>query len=283
MLETTIDLPRRGLLVHAGTAVAAAGAGSVYWFAGPDVRATVYAVVVALPVLTFGVALRSRQGADRRPWAIAVLGLLLLLAIPVLAPGWLAGGHLGQAEGSLVDVTMWAAHGLFLTGTAMALRRRAATDPGGLIDAALFGLCSGGPLWVWVVQPHLPAGATAVGQIMLLADVLVLCGVTAGLLRIGAAGRPGRPTLAYLLLTSLLTLAAMVVATLSPGNVWSAELLLGAFLTIAAAPIHPSAKAITRPLPAAGPVTSRPRLGWLAAALSVNPLILTVQAVRVEE
>ena len=283
MLETTIDLRRRGLLVHAGTAVAAAGAGSAYWFAAPDVQAVVYALVVALPVLTFGLALRSRHVADRLPWAIAVVGLLLLLAIPVLAPGWIVGSHLGQAEGSVVDVTMSVAHGLFLTGTAMALRRRAATDPGGLIDAALFGLCSGGPLWVWVVEPHLPAGAPAVGQILLLTDLLVLCGVTAGLLRIGAAGRLGRPTIAYLLLTSLLTLAAMVVGTLSPGSTWAAELLLGAFLTIAAAPIHPGAAAVTRPLPEARAVTSRPRLGWLAAALSVNPLISTVQAVRGED
>ena len=275
-----LGIAARARLVHAGTVTATAGAATAYWFSGPDARTAVYTAVVALPLITFLLALITGHLRDRRPWIIAVLGLVVLLVQQMWLPGWIAGRHLGQAEGSIADVAASTAHALFLTGTAMSLRRRVSTDPGGIIDAALFGLCCGGPLWVWLVQPNLPAGVSAAGQMLLLTDLLVLCAVAAGLFRIRRVGRPGRASLGYLLLTALLTLAGNVTATLEPGTVWSAELLVGAYLTLAAAPIHPSAPAITRPLPATGVVIGRPRLGWLAAALSVNPLIATVQEMR---
>ena len=277
-----LPIAARAWLVHAGTGTAAACAGTAYWFAGPAGRVAVYTTVVALPLLTFVLALVTGHLRDRRPWIIAVLGLVVLLGVQVCLPGWIGGRHLGQADGSPADVAASGAHALFLAGTLMALRRRVSTDPGGIIDAALFGLCSGGPLWVWLVQPHLPAGVSAAGQMLLLADLLVLCAVAAGLIRIGRVGRPGRASIGYLFGTAVLTVAGNVTATLAPGSPWSAELLVGAYLMLAAAPIHPGAPAITRPLPVAVVATGGPRLRWVAAALSVNPLIATVQAMRGE-
>ncbi len=269
-------------MVHAGFLVTTAGAGTAYALAGPHGRVAVYTAVVALPVVTFLAALITRHVADRLPWGLATFGLLVLLGIQFRWPDRIAGPHLGQAEGSVADVAMWAAHGLFLVGVSLALRRRASSDPGGIIDAALFGVCAGGPLWVWVVEPSLPADATALGNVMLLADLLILGAVVAGLIRIGLLARPGRATIGYLVLTAALTMASTVVAALAPGSLASALLMLSAYLTMAVSAIHPGAPEITRPAPVVDESSAKPRLGWMAAALSVNPMIAAVQTIREE-
>ncbi|MFI7542009.1 GGDEF domain-containing protein [Actinoplanes sp. NPDC049599] len=271
--------------VHAVTAALIAGAGAAYALAGPGGRPAIYTLVSVLPIITFLAALASGHLPDRRPWLIAVVGLVLLFAGQLGWPGWMNEHHLGRAQGSMLDLMQSTAHTFFLVGTAMAIRRRARSDPAGIIDAALFGLCAGGPLWEWVIQPNLPAAATPLGETLLLADLLVLGAVIGCLLRLGAMARPGRGTLGYLLVTALLTLVSTVTGTLSTdvGSGWSTGLMLMAYLTIAAAPLAPDAPAMTVPVPRTGHVAGRQRLGWLAAALSANPLIAAVQVVRGSE
>jgi diguanylate cyclase (GGDEF)-like protein len=269
-------------MVHAGLLVITAGAGTAYALAGPTGRVGVYTAVVALPVVMFLAAMITGHLADRLPWGLATAGLVVLLAIQLRWPDWIAGPHLGQAEGSAADIALWGAHGLFLAGVSLALRRRATSDPGGIIDAALFGLCAGGPLWVWVVHPQLPPGASALGQVMLLADLLIMGAVVAGLIRIGLLGKPGRATIGYLVLTSALTMGATMIAALAPGSLASALVMLTAYLTMAAGAIHPGAPEITRPLPVVEESSGRYRLSWMAAALSVNPAIAAVQTIRSE-
>ena len=268
--------------VHIATAAVVVGTAAAYALAGPEGRPAVYTLVSALPIVTFLAALASGHLPDRRPWLLTVVGLVLLFAVQLIFPGWMNTPHLGRAEGSAIDLMQSTAHTFFLVGTAMAVRRRASADPGGIIDATLFGLCAGGPLWEWVIQPHLPAGAEPLGQVVLLADLLVLCGVIGGVLRIGMMARPGRGPLGYLLVTGLVTLAATAVGTLTTGSVWSTGIMLAAYVTLAAAPLHPDAPAITR-TPPGRPVLGHQRLGWLAAALSANPLIAAVQVLRGNE
>jgi diguanylate cyclase (GGDEF)-like protein len=267
--------------VHAATAAAVLGAGVAYALAGPDGRPVVYTLVSVLPILTLLAALASGHLPDRRPWLLAVVGLVLLCAGQLLFPGWVNEPHLGRAQGSALDLTQSTAHMFFLVGVAAAIRKRASSDPGGIIDATLFGLCAGGPVWEWVIQPRLPAAAQPFGEVLLLADLLVLCGVIGCVLRIGLMARPGRGTLGYLLVTGVLTLAATATGTLTTGSgtVWSTGVMMAAYLTLAAAPLHPDAPAITLPL-SAGPGAGSQRLGWLAAALSANPLIAAVQVLR---
>ncbi|MET0414568.1 MAG: GGDEF domain-containing protein, partial [Actinoplanes sp.] len=272
----------RAAAVHAGFLLIAAGSGTAYALAGPHDRVAVYTAVAAVPVVAFLAALITRHLTDRVPWGLAALGLIVLLGIQFTWPGWIDGPHLGQAEGSSTDIAMWLAHGLFLVGVSMVLQKRASSDPGGIIDAALFGLCAGGPLWVWVVEPSLPPGVSVLGQIMLLADLLVLGAVVAGLIRIGLIARAGRATIAYFVLTSALTMGSMVVAALAPASLPSALLMLCSYLTIAAGALHPGAPSITEPQPKVDQSAARPRLGWLAAALSVNPMIAMVQTIRSE-
>ncbi|WP_051041922.1 GGDEF domain-containing protein [Actinoplanes missouriensis] len=250
----------------------AAAAMIAYAVAG-DGRPVVQLIIVATPLATFLYALASRRLPHQRPWAIAVGGLIVLLIGQLWWPGWL-DGHVGRAEGNPAELTLSAAHGLFLMGTAMALRRRLASDVGGLVDAALLGLCAGGPLWVWGVQPHLNPDASALGELLLMIDVFAICGVIGCLIRMGAARGPGRGTIVYLLCTAVLTLAALATGRPEP--------LLLAFLTIGAAPIQPFAASVTEPV-ADGAATSRVTLRWLAVALCVNPLLTVVQIMRGDE
>jgi diguanylate cyclase (GGDEF)-like protein len=269
--------------VHAATAVVILGAGLAYALAGPGGRPVVYTLVSALPIITFLAALASGHLPDRRPWLLAVAGLVLLLAGQLIWPGWTNEPHLGRAQASALDLTQSAAHTFFLVGLGLVMRRRASTDPGGIIDAALFGLCAGGPLWEWVIQPHLRSQAEPLGQALLLADLLVLSGVIGCVFRLGAMARPGRGILGYLLVTGVLTMAATGVGTVTSGagTIWSTGLMMMAYVTLAAAPLLPDAPAITVPVSRTGPdAAGRQRLGWLAAALSANPLIAAVQVLR---
>jgi diguanylate cyclase (GGDEF)-like protein len=58
--------------------------------------------------------------------------------------------------------------------------------------------------------------------------------------------------------------------------------MLTAYLTMAAGAVHPGAPEITRPVPVVDASAARYRLGWMAVALSVNPMIAAVQTVRSE-
>lgn len=210
---------------------------------------------------------------------MAVGGLALLLITQLCWPAWVRDGHLGRAEGDLPDLILSSAHGLFLFGAALGLRRRMAEDAGGILDAALVGLCAGGPVWVWGIQPHLPAGASTTGQVLMLIDVLVLCGVVGCLIRMVRTAGPARAPLAYLLVTATITLVA--ISSGSPQPALAAQLWPLAFLTLAAASLHPGVFAVTEPQPGAAPVgNGRPDLGWLAAALAINPLLTAVQTFR---
>ncbi|WIM98535.1 GGDEF domain-containing protein [Actinoplanes oblitus] len=270
-------------IVHAGFLICALGAGGGFALAAPGARAAIYTLVVMVSIALFGMALLAGHLTHRRPWLVAIGGLLLLLAGQLLWPYWIVGGHLGRAEGRPADLLLAAAHGLFLIGAALAVRHRMSADAGGIVDAAMVGVCAGGALWIWVFQPHLPAGATPVGQVQVLTDVLVLCAVTGCLLRMaGAADGPARTTLGYLLLTVVLTGTALTVGALGVPHrgAWSGTLMLLAFLTIAAGAVHPGAPAAVEPASVAERPAGRFRLGWLGVALSVNPAITAVQALR---
>lgn len=272
-------------IVHAGFLVCAVLGGGGYLLAGAGGRAVVYTLVVVLSIGLFGQALLSGHLAHRRPWLLAISGLALLLVDHLLWPYWIIEGHLGRAQGRPADLLMAAAHGLFLVGAALAVRHRMSADAGGIVDAAMFGVCAGGALWVWVFEPHLPASATPVGQAQVLVDVLVLSACAGCLLRMGvAATGAARGTIGYLLLTVALTGGALTAGALGVPHrgAVSGVMMLVAFLTIAAGVAHPGAPAVIEPQAVVERVAGRFRLVWLGVALSVNPAIATVQGMRGE-
>ncbi|MEU8661090.1 GGDEF domain-containing protein [Actinoplanes philippinensis] len=266
--------------VHVGVLGLSVMACTAYTMASPEWRNVVFALVTTVPIITFLLALGAGHLTDRGPWLAAVAGLGFLSVGTVTWPDWIPDHHFGSAEGSTTELVMASAHLLFLVGTSSALRRHGRTDPGGLIDAALFGLCAAGPLWEGSIGPYLDPAAPPLGKALLLSDVLVLAAVLGCLVRIGVTARGARAPVGYLVLTAVLTLANDVVAV-HADPVWTAQVMMLAYLTLAAAPALPTAPGVTEPGPAPAEVR-HPPLRLLGAALCVNPLIAAIQAIRAD-
>ncbi|MFC7276373.1 GGDEF domain-containing protein [Paractinoplanes rhizophilus] len=269
--------------VHIAFLLAVVTAGTAYAMAGPHLRTLIFSLVTLVPIATFAGALGTGHLADRRPWLIATAGLVLLSVSFAFWSQWVPGHHFGRAEGRPADFGIAAAHLLFLAGAAGVLRRHGANDFAGLLDAALFGVCMAGPVWAWLISPRLTPAATPLGSMLALADVAVLAAVLGALARIGIRARRARGPVAYLVLCCGVTLAAQVtgVLTASHGSaIPTAVLLMIAFLTIAAAPLHPAAPMVTDPDRPAREVTGNPPLLRMGLALCANPLIAAIQAVR---
>ncbi|HET6531704.1 MAG TPA: GGDEF domain-containing protein [Actinoplanes sp.] len=263
-----------GFLLVTGTAVA------VHAMSGPAVQQAVFFSIIVLPTVGVFLAMRFNPAMDRPVWSIAVTGLVLQAVMAVIWPAYFAE-DLGRAQGGLADLSIAGAHSFLLAAAVLLVFRTAVRDPGGVIDAAIIGLCASAPLWAWVLQPRLAAiGAPTGGQVVILLDVLCLGGVFGSLARIATTARRGRPTLGYLLTALLLTFAGITVAVLTagtPGRGWQAELLIGAFLAFGAAPLHPAVAYFTAP----DPTTARRRLNrsnliFLGLALTVFPVIALV-------
>jgi diguanylate cyclase (GGDEF)-like protein len=269
--------------VHLGVFVVAAVASVAYVFADPHQRTVIFTLITLFPVAAFALAIGSGHLADRRPWLIAAFGLVLLAVGMAYWSDWVTGHHFGRAEGRASDFTMAASHALFLLGTGWVLRKHGVNDSGGMLDAALFGVCMVGPIWAWVIAPRLTPAATPVGQMLVAADIAVLSAVLGCLVRIASRTRRAGCPIGYLMACSLATLAAHIsaVRTASHGPaVPTAILLMIAYLTIAAAPVHPSSPLVTSPDRPGREVTGEPPLFWMGAALCANPLIAGIQAVR---
>jgi diguanylate cyclase len=268
--------------LHLGVAAVAVAACAAYLVA-PHHRTVVFTVVTFLPVISFALALATGHLTDRRPWAIAGSGLVLLAAGMAYWSDWVTGHHFGRAEGSITDGAMAVTHALFLLGTGWVLRKHGVNDSGGMLDAALFGVCTAGPIWAWVIAPRLTPSATAVGQMLVVADIAVLAAVIGCLARIASRTRRAGAPIGYLMGCCVAALAAHLsaVATASGGSSTpTAIFLMIAYLTVAAAPLHPSAPLVTSPDRPGREVTGEPPLLWMGAALCANPLIAGIQAVR---
>ncbi|MDI6104343.1 GGDEF domain-containing protein [Actinoplanes sp. NEAU-A12] len=271
--------------VHAGFAGVLALFGIAYAMAGPGARTVIFAVASVLPILTCTAAMWAGHLTDRRPWITATAGLILLAVSMAYWPTWITEHHLGRAEGQPVDFIIATGHGLLLAGTAWALRRHGKNDSGGMLDAALLGLCAAAPVWAWLFAPHLTADATLLGEMLALTDLMVLCGVMGCLVRIGVRAKKSRGPIAYLLLSTTMTLAGEVVAVLTVHGTatWTSELMMGAYLAIGVAVLLPAAPQITFPSGRIKAATGEPPLGWIGAALCTNPLMAAVQAIRGDE
>ncbi|GGN62708.1 hypothetical protein GCM10010112_21170 [Actinoplanes lobatus] len=267
--------------VHTGVLGLSAAVVTSYALAGPGARTVIFALVTTVPVIVYLLALSARHLTDRLPWLIATTGMALLTLATLRWPDWISGHHLGRAEGGVADLAIAFAHLLFLIGTGIGLRRHGRKDAGGLIDAALIGLCAAGPLWEWLIRPNVVPDATLLGKTLLLSDLLLLSAVVGCLIRIGVTAPKSRGPVAYLMAAGILTMTAELVAVLTVhgSSVWAAQLMMLAYLCVAAGPALPSGPHITQPEP--GPAgVKHPPLGWLGAGLCANPLIAAVQAAQ---
>jgi diguanylate cyclase (GGDEF)-like protein len=271
--------------VHAGFAGTLALFGVAYTMAGPLARTVIFSVATALPILAFILAMWAGHLTDRRKWITGTAGLILLAVSMAHWPTWITDHHLGRAEGRAADFIIAAGHGLLLAGTTWALRWHGKNDSGGMLDAALLGLCAAAPVWAWLFAPHLTADATLPGEMLALADLMVLCGVLSCLARIGIRAKKSRGPISYLVLSIWITLASEVCAYLAVHGsaTLTSELMMGAYLAVGPAVLLPAAPQITCPSDRIKPATGEPPLGWIGVALCTNPVIAAVQALRDDE
>ncbi|GIM90775.1 GGDEF domain-containing protein [Paractinoplanes toevensis] len=268
--------------VHAGVLAATVLAATSYALAGPHLRVVIFAMVTLVPVVTFAGALATGH-LRGRPWIIATAGLVLLAGCMAFWSDWVPGHHFGRAEGRAADFGIASAHLLFLVGTAAALRRRGIGDLAGLLDAALFGVCVAGPAWAWLIAPRLTPTATTVGEMLALSDIAILAALISCLTRIGRRAAGARGPIGYLVLCSVATLGGHIAGTLTArhgSSAWTAIITMVAYLTIAAAAVHPAAPRITDPDGSAGQPSTQLPLLWIGAALCANPLIAMIQGLR---
>lgn len=266
----------RGRIVLVAFLLLSSVAIAVHATSGRAVQQAVFFAIIALPAAGVFIAMRLIPGMDRLPWSIAVTGLVLQAIMLLVWPTYFTES-LGRAEGALADLAIAGAHTFLLAAAVLLVFRHAVHDRGGVIDAAIIGICASAPLWEWVLHPRLvQLGATGSGRAILLLDILCLGGVFGSLARVARTTRRGRPTLCYLLLALLLTFVAITTSVVTVGasdGIWQAELLIAAFLAFGAAPLHPTVAYFTMP-----DRTTQGRLNWsklvfLGVALAVFPVI----------
>jgi diguanylate cyclase (GGDEF)-like protein len=200
----------------------------------------------------------------------------------VIWPAYFAD-QLGRAKGGIADLSIAGAHLFLLLGAVLLLVRRTSGDPGGVIDAAIVGLCASAPLWELVLQPQLASiHAPRPGQAVILLDVLFLGGVLGALVYVAFNSRRARVAIGYLLVALFATLSAITVAVIDSSwfaRGWQDEMLIVAFLAFGAAPLHPSVSRLMTADSADRRTLNRPNLAFLGAALTVFPVLALGQTV----
>jgi diguanylate cyclase (GGDEF)-like protein len=271
-----------GRLVHAGFTFVTAVAVVTHATGDAAVRQAVFISIIILPVLAVFAGMRLYPALDRPTWAVAVVGLVLQALMQLVWPTYFAD-QLGRASGGLADLSIAGAHLFLLLAAVLLLVRRASGDPGGVIDAAIVGLCSSGPLWELVLRPELASiHAPRPGQAVILLDVVFLGGVLGALVYVAVTSRRARPTIGYLLVALFATLTAITVAVLDSSRFargWQDEILIVAFLAFGAAPLHPSISHLMTADSADQRTLDRPNLAFLGAALTVFPVLALGQTV----
>ena len=101
----------------AGAARALAEKGDKWFFIGAAVLGTWFLGPIGLPIMLFGMYLlrkAEKQGAVTRPWAILIIGGLMLVDASVNFLAW--GLDLMPSHDSILGRTMWINYGLLVDG-----------------------------------------------------------------------------------------------------------------------------------------------------------------------
>jgi diguanylate cyclase (GGDEF)-like protein len=271
-----VEVDRRGLpsrAVLAGYAVTVALALTAYATTRGVASDIVYTVVTVLPVIAIPLGVRLNGIRKRRVWYLLAGAISVLTVSNLLYAAGSIWGHWTAAEDQLFYWGYPVAYVGLLTASWLLVAQRAPRDSGGVIDAALVGICGGGMLWEWLLRPGLPADYSDPGtQVFVLVSTLALMATLGSLLRVAAAIGRARASLVFLFVSLSCTLIGNVTEELGYSGL-KTELWIISYLSLGAAALHPAAARLTtatddRP----APVTSR-RLVRLGLILAVNPLV----------
>lgn len=225
-------------------------------------------------------ARRTLRPAYARPWTWLLAGLVVLVAYSIVWFAWLQGTTPASPALTVVPVL---AYGSFVVASTCVVLRGDGHGQAGLVDSGIVAVAIALALWAGLVGPGLATAPHTV-QLASLAGVLALGVVTGCLAAVAPRADAHATSVRYLVVAAVATtagFAARVVTTTEDqvdGQWWVASLWVVAFCATAAATWHPAVAAIgerpRRPPPGFTPSTLRA----LGAALSVGPLVATVQS-----
>ena len=233
-----------------------------------------------VPTLVLAVLLLRRRLPDHRAWAYVLGGVVVL---DVYAVNWLVQAHVFGAvppSDLLTILGLPLGYVVVLIGAAKLLESAAGRDTGALLDAAVIAIGVALLVWVVVLSPNLAVDSVyARGRT--LATVVLISGIAGALVRAMVNLPARRTSLAYLLATITATLAGTLARDLTAtsaqpaGAGWVPVLWAVAYVALAAAALHPSARAIVTAHPEPARLT-RHRALMLGVALSIGPALIGV-------
>ncbi|MEU8659846.1 GGDEF domain-containing protein [Actinoplanes philippinensis] len=267
---------RAGRTVSAGFVILTVIFTLGYVYGGAPVRTGLMLLSGMAAAVAISVGLRLHRVADRRPWVLVIIALLLLT---VGNAGWFHGALVGvpKPPDLLVVPPQLGGYVFMLAASLLIVLRHAPRDASGTIDAAVWGIALAAPLWEFAFRPHmLGAGMGTAGLFLVLTQLLVLLGICGALLRVARTSEAGRVCLNYLFASLGCTILGIAVVNMGPVTGENASLpslcfAIG-YLALGAAGLHPSVKQLSEPAVNLAPPTPRLQLGFLGSALLLIPV-----------
>jgi diguanylate cyclase (GGDEF)-like protein len=270
-----LDTDRRGLSSRAALAgfAAAVVLALTAYESSRAARDIVYTIVTVVPVVAIPLGIRANRIRKGLAWHLLTAMLSILTMSNLL---WAAGSiwsHWTMVEDLFFYVGYPIAYLGMLTASWILVAQRAPRDAGGVIDAALVGVCGAGMLWEWLLRPGLAPLFQATGsRIFVLVTTLALMATLGSLLRVTATIGQGRASLAFLFGSLSCTLVGNVTEELGYSAL-KTELWIVSYLCLATAALHPAAAHVTTPTAERPDTVTSGRLVRLGLVLAVNPIV----------
>jgi diguanylate cyclase (GGDEF)-like protein len=242
-------------------------------------RAAVFLAMSIGVLVPLTVGLR-RVGAGRRlPWHI-LLGAVVAISVSNFLR--LAFDGAADAPRSLFDA---AGNALVLVAALSLVVRRGRNDLGGIVDASIAALATGGVLWEAVIRVHMvSAYQGGADQVDIFVVVFALSGVVGALVRL-AQTSPGSASALRLLIAALALAIGGNLLYVTQPDLWPQTLgemmFLGAYTALGLFGLDPTSSLLAEP--AAAPpreAISVRRLMFLGVAVSVIPVTVGVRALQ---
>jgi signal transduction histidine kinase len=262
---------------------AGAAATAVYFLLPPNAQSIAFVVVGLVCACTIYLgATRNASGADRLPWYLFSLGIMLEVAGDAIFAFYEIRLDREPPAPSVADAFYLAGYPVLALGFFLLLRRLGGqTSRAAMLDTIIIGVGVGIVQWVFFVDPFEHMGLDRAERVVDMAypavDILLL--VALAQLLVG----PGRKTPAYRLL--LASLGLWVVAdeiyalnvTSYQGGDWVDALWLLSYVAWAAAALEPSMVRLAEADRRAVPRLTTARLVLLSAALLTAPAVIAVE------
>jgi diguanylate cyclase (GGDEF)-like protein len=242
-------------------------------------RVAVFLVMSIGVLVPLTVGLRQVDAGRRLPWQILVCAVVTINVGYLLRLGFDASG---DASGRLLD----AAGNLFVLVAALSLvMRRGRNDLGGIIDATIAAVATGGVLWEAVIRANVvDAYQGGAAQVDTFVAVFALCGVVGALVRL-AQSSPESASAVRLLIAALALAIGANLLYVTQSDSWlhtlSSMMFLGTYTFLGLFGLNPTAPLLAEPA-AASPrdAISVRRLVLLGLAVCVIPVTVGVRALQ---